>query len=218
MKRIEFITELSRRLNKLPKEELENVLSYYDEIFLDAGVEHEEETSEKLGNIDDIVRQILADNNIDPDGEPEFYVDSTKQDSKNQNNSYQQNSQTGNYNHSVNNGMSVGAKLLIALITFPIWLPLIIAIASVVFALIISVLAVSFSFALAGVACFLYGVVSLFTFPVSGLISMGIGLIFLSIVGLIISPILKGMFRCVRNILNRIFSFFHNLLYRRRAY
>ena len=46
MKRIEFITELSRKLYKLPKEELESVLSYYDEIFLDAGIENEEETAE----------------------------------------------------------------------------------------------------------------------------------------------------------------------------
>lgn len=39
MTRIEFLAELSRKLDKLPKEEFENVLRYYDEVFLDAGVD-----------------------------------------------------------------------------------------------------------------------------------------------------------------------------------
>ena len=212
MKRIEFITELSRKLYKLPKEELESVLSYYDEIFLDAGIENEEETAEKLGNIDDIIRQILIDNNIDPDGQPEYYVDSAKQN-QNKSNVYQQKSETSNHS----SGMSAGAKLLIAILTFPIWLPILIVIVSLAFALLVTVIAVASAFSVAGVSCIVVGIVTLFTAPPIGLATLGIGLVFLGIIGLIASPVLKSVFNGVRNVLNSIFSFCHNIIDRRRA-
>lgn len=216
MKRIEFITELSRKLYKLPKEELESVLSYYDEIFLDAGIENEEETAEKLGNIDDIIRQILIDNNIDPDGQPEFYVDSAKQ-VQDKSNTYYKENQAANINNVPKSGMSAGAKLLIAILTFPIWLPILIVIVSLAFALLVTVIAVAFAFAVAGVSCIVVGIVTLFTAPPIGLATLGIGLVFLGIIGLIASPVLKSVFNGVRNVLNSIFSFCHNIIDRRRA-
>lgn len=213
MKRIEFITELSRRLYKLPKEELESVLSYYDEIFLDAGIEHEEETAEKLGNIDDIIRQILVENNIDPDGSPEYYVDSAKQESNN----YQQEAEEQSFNREHGNGMSAGAKMLIAVLTFPIWLPILIVIVSLAFALVVTVISVAFAFAVAGIACIGVGIVTLFTAPPLGLVTLGIGLVFLGIIGILASPLLRGVFNSVRYVLNSIFSFFHNIIDKRRA-
>ena len=160
MKRIEFITELSRRLYKLPEEELESVLSYYDEIFLDAGIEHEEETAENW-----VILMILSDkflwrNNIDPDGSPEYYVDSAKQESNN----YQQEAEEQSFNREHGNGMSAGAKMLIAVLTFPIWLPILIVIVSLAFALVVTVISVAFAFAVAGIACIGVGIVTLFSY------------------------------------------------------
>lgn len=216
MKRIEFITELSRKLYKLPKEELESVLSYYDEIFLDAGIEHEEETAEKLGNIDDIIRQILVENNIEPDGEPEYYVDSAKQNQQ-QSNTEQNNEDPPVYNSKSKSGMSAGAKLLIAVLTFPIWLPILIVIVSLAFALVVTVISIAFAFAVAGVSCIAVGFVTLFTAPPLGLVTLGIGLVFLGIIGIALSPGIKALFKAVRNILNGIFTFFHNIIDKRRA-
>ncbi|MDE6149382.1 MAG: DUF1700 domain-containing protein [Ruminococcus sp.] len=216
MKRIEFITELSRKLYKLPKEELESVLSYYDEIFLDAGIENEEETAEKLGNIDDIIRQILVENNIEPDGKPEYYVDSSKQNQQ-KSNTYQPKNESSDFNNKPKSGMSAAAKILIAVLTFPIWLPVLIVIVSLAFALLVTVIAVAFAFAVAGVSCIVVGIITLFTAPPIGLTTLGIGFVFLGIIGLIASPILKAVFNSVRNVLNSIFSFLHNIIDRRRA-
>ena len=98
MTRIEFLAELSRKLDKLPKEEFENVLRYYDEVFLDAGVDKESETAENLGSIDEIARQILIDNNIAPDGEPEFFVEKKNYNNHKDNNQSKNNSDYNNNN------------------------------------------------------------------------------------------------------------------------
>ena len=83
MKRQDFLDALRARLNRLPAEELEDALDYYNEIFLDAGEENEEETAESLGSIDDIARQIYAENGIEPDGRPTFILDEQKQQDNN---------------------------------------------------------------------------------------------------------------------------------------
>ena len=75
MKRQEFLDALKERLNRLPSEELENALDYYNEIFLDAGEENEEQTAESLGSIDNIARQIYNENGIDPDGSPTYILE-----------------------------------------------------------------------------------------------------------------------------------------------
>ena len=75
MTRQEFLDKLSAKLDKLPAEERENALDYYNEIFMDAGEENEEKTAEEIGSIDDIARQIYTENGIDPDGKPKFMME-----------------------------------------------------------------------------------------------------------------------------------------------
>lgn len=213
MKRIEFLTELSRRLYKLPKEELDNVISYYDEIFLDAGVENEDETSESFGNIDDIARQILVDNNIAPDGEPEYYVrqtDSIKADTNNQQNYFSE-----NQNDKKSSGL--GIKLLIIILTFPIWLPILAAVFGIAFGFLIAVIAIVFAFAVSGIACVASGLVMLFIAPPIGILTLGIGLIICGLFGIIGTPALKAVFRGVKNIFNGISSWIHNIIEKRRT-
>ncbi len=205
MTRIEFISELSRKLNRLPKEELDNVLSYYDEVFLDAGVGNEAETAEKLGSIDDIVRQIYADNNIAPDGEPEYYVETPD------NNSMANN--TANKN---NQGTSFAIKLLIILLTFPIWLPVIGAVASIVLSIVVTFFAIAFAFLVTGIACIIIGIIELFNAPVIGIMTLGVGLILIGLFGLVAYPLLKVVFRGFRALFNKIISACHNFIEKRR--
>ena len=75
MRREEFISELKKKLGRLPAEELDDAVAYYDELFLDAGEENEEKTAASLGSIDAIARQIYIDNGIDPDGKAEFLME-----------------------------------------------------------------------------------------------------------------------------------------------
>jgi uncharacterized membrane protein len=64
MNKIEFICELNERLSKIPKEDRSKALEYYSEIIEDAVLDgsSEEQAVKSLGNIDDIVEQVLSSN------------------------------------------------------------------------------------------------------------------------------------------------------------
>lgn len=221
MTRIEFLGELSRRLHKLPKEELDNVLSYYDEIFLDAGIENEAKTAENLGSIDDIARQILIENNISPDGEPEYFVRQNTVGStgaSGEENAYSGGNYSDNSSRAYNSGgMSMGIKLLILVLTFPIWLPVLITVVSVAFSLIVAAVAVIFGLCVAGVTCVVTGIAGLLYEPMYALITMGIGLVICGLMGVAGVPFFKWLLRMVKNGCNSLFNWCHDFIYNRRS-
>ena len=60
MKKNEFLSELRKRLSGLPKDDLENRISFYDEMIEDRMDEGktEEQAVEEIGTVDEVVRQI----------------------------------------------------------------------------------------------------------------------------------------------------------------
>ena len=63
MYKFEFLNELKNKLNGLPKDELDNRLSFYEEMIndrMDEGKSEEEAVAE-IGSVDDVVRQIASD-------------------------------------------------------------------------------------------------------------------------------------------------------------
>ena len=80
MNRLEFLTSLRYNLEKggLPHEDIEDALSYYEEIFLDSGYGSDEQTASALGTPEDLAREILIDNGIHPDGDAKFEVGEAK--------------------------------------------------------------------------------------------------------------------------------------------
>lgn len=59
--REEFIRQLRENLTKLPKEELESAVTYYEEYFEEAGIENEAQILQELGSPILIAKQIMAD-------------------------------------------------------------------------------------------------------------------------------------------------------------
>lgn len=216
MTRIEFLAELSRKLDKLPKEEFENVLRYYDEVFLDAGVDKEDETAENLGSIDEIARQILIDNNIAPDGEPEYFVQEKINNQKNQaqNNSsnYNANNTFNNQNYAYKKKSDLGWKIAVIILTFPIWLPIIITLAALAFALVITAISLVFALIVTAVACVVGGIVILFTEPFLGMIVLGIGLVAAGIISLVGVPFFKWAFSLIKKLFDKLTSWGNRLM------
>ena len=222
MTRIEFLAELSRKLDKLPKEEFENVLRYYDEVFLDAGVDKESETAENLGSIDEIARQILIDNNIAPDGEPEFFVQ--KPDGKEQNNQKYNNSQTqnnsdysnnntfNNQNYAYKKKSDLGWKIAVIILTFPIWLPIIIILAALAFAAVVTAISLIFALVVTAIACVIGGIVTLFTEPFLGMFVLGIGLVAVGICSLAGVPFFKWAFSLIKKLFDKLTSWGNRLM------
>lgn len=216
MKREEFLSELRRRLDRLPQEELENVLDYYDEIFLDAGAENEEQTAENLGSIDDIVRQIYVENGISPDGRPEFVMGDAI-DNRGEQNGYTE--QNGGYRQANvgDNIMSLLGKIAIAILLFPIWFPLMLV--GIVLSLVFSLVGIILDFVLGavGISFLVVGMITIFTVPPLGLVMTGAGLIMTGIFALIAVPVCKGAWRGLVRLCNSFAEKFHGLFFSKGA-
>lgn len=80
MNRLEFLTDLRYSLEKggLPRADIEDALSYYEEIFLDSGYGSDEQTAQSLGSPEELAREILIENGIHVDGDAVFEVGDVK--------------------------------------------------------------------------------------------------------------------------------------------
>ena len=120
MNRYDFKHQLARRLADLPEEELATTLSFFDEMIddrLDEGMTEEQAVAD-LGDLDEIANRILAE--MSP-------FERVKQKLK------------------PKRPISGGQWVLIAL-TFPIWLPLIITVGAIGFALVLVMASLLFAF------------------------------------------------------------------------
>ncbi len=61
MNRTQFMQQLHKKLKKLPMEEYQNAMAYYNEYFDDAGIENEQQVIENLGSPNAIPAQILTE-------------------------------------------------------------------------------------------------------------------------------------------------------------
>ena len=209
MKRQEFLDALRARLSRLPAEELEDALDYYNEIFLDAGEENEEETAESLGSIDDIARQIYAENGIEPDGRPTFLPEEKRSDDKAQEPMPEmpvQRSYSVRQQQPVNSG-----KLILLIALFPIWLPLLIV--CFVLTMVFFILTFVFEIVLVagGTAMIIGGIVTVFRIPPAGLMSIGIGLFMVGLFILSVKAVFKGSISVFTGLINKLVGVAHDI-------
>lgn len=61
MNRNQYMKELERRLKKLPKEEYDRAMEYFEEYFAEAGAEHEESAIASLGTPQEAAEEILKE-------------------------------------------------------------------------------------------------------------------------------------------------------------
>ena len=164
MNKDSYILELRRHIKGLPKPEIEEAISYYEEYFYEAGVENEEKVIAELGCPKDVAMKILGDytmKNIESDERP------SKKWSK------------------------MIWLIVLGIFASPIALPIGIALFFVVLALIISIVAVVISFFAVAIAFLGSGIVTLFMglpliiselpsalfFSGVGLVSMAVGVL-----------------------------------------
>ena len=241
MNRKEYLERLEQLLLVLPCEEREEALQYYSDYFDDAGIENEENVILELGSPEEVAAKIRAGYA----GEYAEYSEAGYEDVRFQNNreimtGYQNIGKEDNseWKDSVyeaemqdefdkhkdkksknTNIWKIIAIGLILLIASPVILPLGIAAIAVVFALIVSVLAViagvgisGFALLFAGIAVIVAGVAKVLLAPAVGILAAGIGCIIVAI-GLVISwamislavKVIPGVIRWVVNVLGTPF-------------
>lgn len=164
MNKLEYMEALKYNLRRLPKEDFEKAIDYFEEYFQDAGVEKEAQVIEDLGSPNFAAEQIIAT----------IAIENTQQPVKN-----------------VKKGLNALWVGLLALFAAPIALPLVLAVAIVLFAFVFSILLCIALFILAGILfvfCGIFTFISSFSVLVSNppaflicfglsLASVGLGLL-----------------------------------------
>ena len=133
MNRLEYLTQLRRSLEDggLAEDEINDAMGFYEEIFLDAGTAHEAETAANLGSPEDLANKILQDSGIHPQGDSVFQMEAAADPS-----------QARDIDNNVpQNGNSL-AKLLVIIITSPIWFSLMCAFAAIALAILCALLSI----------------------------------------------------------------------------
>lgn len=159
----EYLYDLRKRLSKLPPEEVERAMAYYEEYFAEAGPGEEADLIARLGTPAEVASTIISDYAIrDVQGQ----------------------SVTG----SKKGGLKTMWIVIIAVLASPIAIPLAIALFAVVFALLIAIFSVYFSFfitaialAVVGIVAVCFSIAALIVAPLEGITLMGAGLICLAL-------------------------------------
>lgn len=204
MNKKEFISRLSQKIDMLPYEEKKNALSYYEEILDDAGPEQEESVISGFGPIDELAENILRDSGY-------FIETNEKQDKTDyQQNSTQNNQNPQNTNTTNNSGISRGWLIVLIIVSFPFWIPVVATFFGLLIGLIGAVFGISIACFAVPVGLFIAGCVTLPSSPVIALLLFGICLVFLGILFIII-PLLKWLFRMLGKGFGLIGRMFKNI-------
>jgi len=149
MNKNEFILELRNRLKRLPDDEIENAVSYYDEYFNDAGTQNEQQTIKSLGSPSAVASKIIG----------EYALSNTKKE-----------------HHGKNNLLLI---TILAVCASPIALPIALSIIALIISIGIVFLSIGFSaiaIVLAGVVCAIAGLWAFSHNFATGIFYLGIGL------------------------------------------
>ena len=210
MNKLEFLTRLRNRLESggMSADDINDALTYYEEVFLDAGFGKEEETAASMGTPEDVAVNLLRESGIHVDPAPAMPP---------QRNNIPQGAYQGGYAYAQqpprkkpSAGFST-AMIVIGILLFPIWLPILITVVAVLFSLIVTLIALAIGL-IAGAAGLLFsGIVCLFEAPAIGLMLLGIGLFATGIIILICKPIFNAAIPAFGRAIKRFWNWFVGL-------
>lgn len=180
MNKEEFLKTLDQNLSKLPDEEREAALQYYEEYLYEAGSENELETIKRLGNPTQIAKQLMAD----------FVAKEIETKPLKAKQSFQ-----------------AFWIVIVALFASPIAFPIAISIAAVAFAAIVTVMTILFTISLVTVVFLvtslvlgITGIMKLFIHPATAAVSIGASCVLLGF-GILASVLIYVI---VRNVIPTI--------------
>jgi len=225
----EFMEELERLLYELPKEEREEALRYYDSYFDEAGTEQEGVVLSELGSAERVAAQILQEYRSENHGgmyteqgyqtkEPIKQVPVQFFEGKEQ----EQNKQGSSGIYVTPKKLSGGtlvAVILLAILTFPIWISVLATAFGVLMGLFCASVGITVGFGFGGIGCiiggvaaFAIGVIKSVTVPVVGagliaigLLVFGVGCLMFAAVG----GVLKLLVWAVKGMINLLGRIFH---------
>lgn len=189
MNKDSFLSRLKYLLQELPEEERIDALRYYEEYFIDASPEREEEIVKELGSPEEVAAIIKENLKGNPQLHGE-YTETGYEDFRFSQYHYpskrEENKEEAPYRRPQSKKSSNWVLwIILALITCPVWLTAAGAVVLVIFSGIMVVAScflaavfVAIAFFIAGIAIFIFGLTKMFLVPSVTLFLCGVGLMF----------------------------------------
>jgi len=165
----DYIQAIEKLLGQLTTAEQQDVVEYYREYLLDAGIETYQQAVDELGTPKSLARKVLAD----------YSIRMSEQETK-------ETGATGRSRSNVQatkNNVRTVWLIVLALLSTPVTIPILIVIAALLFAmvavlgsLVVAVIAIVFSVMAVGVVGVVAGLFVIWQTPWTGLFYLGIGL------------------------------------------
>ncbi len=192
MNREEYLNELSKYLNKLPKEDYDDAMNHFEECFDDVGSSGETDLIKELGNPRNVATELLSNLIIDSEEKNEIVTVEKKK---------------GSF-------WKVFLISILVILAAPIGVPLTIALIAVVFSIFLTIGAVVISLVLVGVTGLILsfktlfvGVVSIGTSVPAALILIGVSLVSIALTVLLVIGIyyfILLMIYCLKKIVSYV--------------
>lgn len=191
-----YLKELEYKLKRLPSDEVEAALEYYNEYFDEAGEENVQQVIKKLGSPSQVASKILADYAI---------------------------KELDNHPESTKKGFSAIWVVILAILATPIALPLMLLVGSLIFAFVMlcgSLALAAFSITIAlilfGIASLVTGVAVLPQHLPTGFFYIGAGLTATGIGVLVFSPLVSAIKKGSRALALSLKKLFDRITKRRK--
>lgn len=193
----EYLQALQNELRALPAEEQDSAMEYYTDYFNDAGEEHFQEVVEELGSPEKLGSYIRTKFTCVPATQKQN--EDKHEDKQHASNKSSFNSQTPEKQAS---GLNILLVIVLLLLTFPVWGPILLSFLGIVFGLFISFIALGFAGIIgaiallgAGISLCIASFVAFFTEPLTSILSLGCGIF---ILGLGILAAVAGIWLCIK--------------------
>lgn len=196
MTRKEFLDALSFKLSGLSVDEKNSALRYYEEYFEEC--ENDEEAIASLGSPEACAEQILSENGKSMAKTAGGFVYSANQGAESD----------ARKERNKKSSERVIIMILIAILTFPLW----IAAISVVFALVVSFVAINFALVVSAIACFVGGIIKLFTSLAGAGVLIGVSFVSIGLTGLITIPLAIGFGKLIFKLARKVKQGLSNFL------
>ena len=190
MDRSEYIVALRDYLgqNGLPPEDIEGAISFYGDMIMDGS----DEEFERLGSVEQLGSQILADHGIFTGAQGGFQMEPAFMSGDGQRMNGGQNYMDMEAQQRRNKMLMITVVLVV---TFPLWIGLLAGGFGLFIGLFFALLALICVPVVAGVALVCAGVPVLIKAPPLGLVMIGAGLILFGLDGLVFIPLMKLLFK-----------------------
>lgn len=199
MRREEFLKQLEQLLMDIPESDRLDAIAYYSNYFDEAGPENEERIIRELGSPERVAQTIKGDLGYE---EPRGYEEPKGYEEPRSYEEPRGYGSTGTYQTEPKKKFPWVAVVIIAVLTFPLWIGIVaglfgvcVGLIGAFFGVVFGLLGAGFGLLVGGIVCFVAGLLHIAVNPLEGLVSVGVGAILQSVALLILLLLIWLAFR-----------------------